>query len=345
MFNSQAVSFCKAIAIILMVEVHANMDYSLLKVYIDSFHMPLFFIMSGYCFKVKYLDDPKSFFKRRFKGLWWPFVKWCFIFMVAINLIRYFHLSDAPAQSLAGFCRDVFNTLRLRNSPGLLGSFWVLAELFWASVIGFLCIKYLKKPLVWGGVLLTLLLLQIVVPVLIIIPKSWMGALFFLIGYEWRQNEERGGLLSQYETLGWKKQLIVLLALLCVQAVCIWNNGWCNMKNFTVLKAIPFMVGGVCGTGVVMVICRWLSACSVGWLKSVLNFIGWHTLEVVTWHALLFVLTTRILNNYFGMDKEDVPGNVLLYMAIGVGLPVLWQWARLSLLAKWRNRKSPAKAE
>ena len=54
--------------------------------FIYVFHMPLFFITAGYFFSRKYLKDPKTFCIKRFKGLYLPFLKWSFIFLVLHNL-------------------------------------------------------------------------------------------------------------------------------------------------------------------------------------------------------------------------------------------------------------------
>lgn len=54
------VTYTKATGIILMVLAHCS-HFSLLYQIVYSFHMPLFFIMSGYCFKTKYFHEPVSF--------------------------------------------------------------------------------------------------------------------------------------------------------------------------------------------------------------------------------------------------------------------------------------------
>ena len=44
------------------------------------------------------------------------------------------------------------NTFRFAaNSGAMLGGYWFLKELFWASLIGYICIKYLKKFKIGGG--------------------------------------------------------------------------------------------------------------------------------------------------------------------------------------------------
>lgn len=51
------VSITKGIGILLMVIAHAGLP-EMFSRFIYMFHMPLFFFMSGYCFKEKYLSPP-----------------------------------------------------------------------------------------------------------------------------------------------------------------------------------------------------------------------------------------------------------------------------------------------
>lgn len=88
--NYEAVNYCKAIGIILMVIGHTQCPAFLLK-WIYSFHMPLFFFMSGYCFKEKYLNAPKQFVVARVKGLYFPFVKYCLFFLLIHNICYDLH--------------------------------------------------------------------------------------------------------------------------------------------------------------------------------------------------------------------------------------------------------------
>lgn len=55
--RDDGVTIAKAIGILLMVAAHAGAP-DVASRFIVMFHMPLFFFMSGYCFKEKYLSPP-----------------------------------------------------------------------------------------------------------------------------------------------------------------------------------------------------------------------------------------------------------------------------------------------
>ena len=75
----------KGIAIILMCIGHAYCPDALFY-FIYMFHMAFFFMMSGYFFSDKNLDNPKAFIWKRITGLWVPFVKWGLIFVLLHNI-------------------------------------------------------------------------------------------------------------------------------------------------------------------------------------------------------------------------------------------------------------------
>ena len=73
--RDESITIAKAIGIILMVVAHAGIP-DMFNHFIVMFHMPLFFFVSGYCFKEKYLSTPAVFVLKRIKGLYVPFVKY-----------------------------------------------------------------------------------------------------------------------------------------------------------------------------------------------------------------------------------------------------------------------------
>lgn len=69
---SNKVNLMKALAIMLVVSGH--LEFSLLGIFPPySFQLALFFFISGYLFKEKYLDDIETFLKRRVKSLLLPY--------------------------------------------------------------------------------------------------------------------------------------------------------------------------------------------------------------------------------------------------------------------------------
>lgn len=83
--RNSVITILKALAIILVVMAHSCCP-SYLSRFAYMLCVTLFFMSSGYCFNTKYLDDEYTFIKRRFSGLYLPFVKWSLFFLLLNHL-------------------------------------------------------------------------------------------------------------------------------------------------------------------------------------------------------------------------------------------------------------------
>lgn len=92
--RNDTISITKGIGIILMVIGHSGaLDF--IHDFIYLFHMSLFFFITGYLLKLDYAQgwsEAKTFVVKRFKRLWYPYVKFGFIFILLHNLFCFLNL-------------------------------------------------------------------------------------------------------------------------------------------------------------------------------------------------------------------------------------------------------------
>lgn len=160
------IGYIKSFAIILMVLGHACFDkmpgVPYFFEFVAMFHMPIFFIASGYCFKPKYLKAPKAYLKSKIKGIYWPYVKWCLLFLLLHNIFFYLHLySDqygylnnvSSLYTLTEIKTRAFEIIvKMRSAEQLLGGYWFLQALFFGSLIAWVIIRLFKNTLFGGGI-------------------------------------------------------------------------------------------------------------------------------------------------------------------------------------------------
>ena len=138
-----ALDIAKAIWIILMVVGHSGCPGYLCR-FLYMFHMPCFFFISGYLLKEAHVDNLKSGIYRKAKSSYWPFLKWTLIFVAFHNVLAYCHIYSNE-YSLKQYAERVVRAFTMTGSEQLLGGFWFLISLFWASIGTLLYLALIKK--------------------------------------------------------------------------------------------------------------------------------------------------------------------------------------------------------
>ena len=134
----------KAIGICLVILGHAAIPIEL-ETFICSFHMPLFFLLTGLTFKP---CEAKLFFKKRVVSLIIPYVFFSILFVIK-DLILYCVLQDKTPESIIKECFGVFCAMS-RQSDYSIKPLWFLPCIFVCEALLFASIKLLKnnKPLI-----------------------------------------------------------------------------------------------------------------------------------------------------------------------------------------------------
>lgn len=112
----------KGIGVILLVIGHMPSIPYVIQNWIYSFHMPLFFFLSGYTFKIK--DSPKDNIKKMFRRLIVPYLIYDIIFLLS-DIILFGRKSATVNADL----NDMI------SGQGSCGVIWFLLSLFWVQII------------------------------------------------------------------------------------------------------------------------------------------------------------------------------------------------------------------
>lgn len=189
------ISCAKGLAIILMVIGHSGAPEAFVQ-WIYNFHMPLFFFVSGYLFNIKYLQNGVTFIKKKFKSLYIPFVKWSLIFLLLHNLLTSLNIYGLE-YDLNDFKSKIIGIFTMTASEQMLGGFWFLKQLLYASVISWVILYFLYKrprqikisiPITIGSlVCITILYAYSSIKIPTISCTTLIGVAFFLTGYAFRE--------------------------------------------------------------------------------------------------------------------------------------------------------------
>ncbi len=343
-------SILKALAIMLVVLSHAGISGWLFN-FVFIFHVPAFFLCAGYFFNTRYLTDERTFLLHRAKKLYVPFLKWSVAFLLLHNVFFWCGLlSESYGNAQGGVMHPytlhqmgqhlwsiVFNMSGYDQFLG--GAFWFFRALLLASIGFLLLFKLLRrsprfqtdKQAGWGLLIIGLLLTTWKVADGITVTGVAQGGYRELMGMTLMA---AGFLLRQYrvaELLSWRwaapAGAVLLLASFFFPSAMAWN------PSFTQFISLP--VPAVAGFIVLLYAAYWLDRLG-GFVKQGLVYIGEHTLHIFAFHLLAFKLVSAIKVQALGLPWEAVGSHpvvhedasnvlwILLYLLVGVGLPLLW---------------------
>ena len=221
------IDILRAIGIILMVAGHVFTFFGKFDRYIHTFHMPLFFVISGYLFKSKPDTKLLTLIGQRAKRLLLPYVTFA-----AINYAAWLFLEKGTEEWYAPLVRLVtYNTSGLP----ICGALWFLTALFWAEAFYLIFDRVIKKSGVRSLIVLVAAVAvsavqnstEIRLPLTIDTGFVCMG--FYEIG---RLCKTYGGSISEkINATGLWKKILLGLALFLVNAVLAFVNPYVNIKS------------------------------------------------------------------------------------------------------------------
>lgn len=286
MSRNESITLSKGIAILLMVVAHAGVP-GIAHNIIYVFHMPLFFFVSGYCFKIEQLDSDKgssfSYIKKKLKNLWWPYVKWSLVFLSLHYLLcmlpEYQAIINGDTNFVDFLKRCSIVVLTMSKTPDILGGYWFLKILLLSTLSTFFALKISYKPK----------FLLVIISVLLLALKFIGGdntlsyhlglllyaMMFYVSGIILRTWDFRQKWWAAVIECG----IVIIVAVMFPY----------EMSSITWMSLLPCFVSAMCGICLTLNFCKWLENNErLVMLKNFFCLLGNHTLEILTWHFLMF---------------------------------------------------------
>ena len=262
--NAQ-VSIAKALGIVLMVMGHAGCP-EYLHDFIYLFHMPLFFFLSAYFFRdVKVVDSAGQYVLRKFKNLYFPYIKWSIIFLLLHNLFCRIGFYDNSLSWQELFVNVKCSVRGMWQGERMLGAYWFLISLFWESLLFGLIIwiKHKTKSRYFDLIAVVLLfLVGYYAPIDLLVNREMVILPIFYLGY-WAGTHKTNFSISRSHLL---IALLVCLPLLCYLATFM-KVGVGQGKFY---NSILFLVGSLAGIYLMIILSGLINSLRVGrWLDIV----------------------------------------------------------------------------
>lgn len=199
---------------------------------------------------------PQNYLWRKVKRIYFPYVKWALFFLFIHNFLFAVNIYNSKYVSSIYSCRDFLMTalyivFKMQGEEAMLGGFWFLKCLFFASLTLFLSLKWIRNRTIIIILFLTLmfgnLMFNIHIPFWGLGKTYSMAVIFMYLGYMYKEKS------IQLECNS-------ISLLVCFTIVCFGSLFWAtSMLNFNLPKAVPYILSGVAGSIMILGISRKLN--------------------------------------------------------------------------------------
>ena len=281
--RKQYLDTVKGIGIILVILGHTYgiPDYIYSLIY--SFHMPLFFIISGMVYNEKSNSELslKKFIKNKAKSYLIPYFFYAGLNLILELLMSYFLYHETiTVYSIVEYIKGILYCYAdIQHMPNC-SPLWFLICLFISSIIFRCVIKYLSKYFIIVAAVFCIISYLLSIFVEIRLPwnlsTSFMAVAFMLLGF----------ILKTFE-----KKIIILICLFIPGiGAALFNGANVGMNENTYGNLLLFLLAAISISYFVIYLCKRFDMCKPGFL----SWLGRNTLPVIGLNYFLRDFTTEI---------------------------------------------------
>lgn len=336
------IDIARAFAIIFIVLGHTlvhSEHCSMIFKFLYSFHVVMFFIISGYTFRIK--EDMRfiDFFKNKFSRIMIPYFIWALLFLIPYLLFGGDVSSNLSINSTFDIRALILNILYGVGASSALkqnSSLWFLPALFSMEMVYYFVIKSINKnSKAKLPVLLIVVLIGYVSNYFIHSYFPWgintvlnLG-FFFLIGYL-INNEKINRFISKW--------YVTILFMLFGVGACYLNVG-VSCIDYVYGNFSLALISGLCLSIVFINISRYINS------NIVLEYIGRNTMGILIFHKLVIIVfqtklgvISQLLSNS-NIYIELILSIMILCISIFSSLIITWVIRRVVPFLIGENRK------
>ena len=290
----------------------------LLRNAIFSFHMPLFFIFSGYFFKEQ---ETVSLFKKGYSQLVKPYI---LTGVVCVCLCLIAQEYNKGLQKIVGLLLGSGSGHILGYEVPIIGPIWFLLALFWCKIFYNIIYKKTHRPLLCCFLISTLAF--VFGKYVMCLPLGLLYGLCSLIFYSmghYMRLYGHNSLINKYLWVG-----------LAIWLLCIWK-GHLEIASYDCSLYPVSMLGAFVGTYVVYK----CSSKIPRFMMPIAQWLGRNTLLILCYHTIYFFVFL-LLKKYFFIPKNiEMDGLLIMIICcvLSFGLPYIHVQVK-NLLHKYKSQ-------
>ena len=293
--------YIKGFALLLVILGHIYIPTNPVKIWLCSFHIPLFFMVSGFLANNKRIDI-RITIKKKLKSLIIPYILFGLVFFIFKS-----KLNPSINLSIENY---IFSLLTTSN----LGALWFLPTLFIIEVV----FNALNKLKLHDSIkiLITILLFLIglngnkyyINPYIIVLYRSLVGFGFFMLGkYSFKYIKK---IDAPY---------IDIFFMLLVSIILSLKNGCVDLWGLVFYNKVLYVLCSVVGSFTVILFFKKISN-KFDNIK-LLNYIGLNSLIIMSTHQLILDIINRITGAW---GYSTLFGLVICMIIIIIEVPIIY---------------------
>jgi fucose 4-O-acetylase-like acetyltransferase len=303
----------KGVGIILVIMGHLFTYGCIPFALIFSFHMPLFFLISGFLFNPSRYKNVVSLLKDQFARFYIPYLFFTALGFGITMLI--------PAWSIQSY-KDTFHEIFYIAQPETIhvGQIWFLVCLAVTQIFFYLLNKIFKVVRSITATCITVVILSIISILLLYdgvlfpfkIETAISATIFFLIGFFFKDKVKIQNINLFFSV---SKNGIIIISLFVVGIILALYNRTVNMCTSVYNNFILFLFSALSGSIFVIYIARYISC---KWLK----FIGKNSLILFCIHSFFLYLYAYLIS-FLGDGVEYMIMENIPWFFVIIGTPIV----------------------
>ena len=341
--NYNKYSVMKGLAITGVVAGHTGIES--LEIFVNYWHLPVFFFISGYFLKYKHINNWKGYIVSRFKRLIIPFMVYGIVALMLHNFFLDLNIITGIQYGFDEYIHGFKNLILLFSNEQLVGAMWFLPALFIVSIFGLLFIKlaityklgiYLSSIMVFGAIIVCYGEFPSPYSVWQYMSISWI----FLLGYVCSMTEYDNKCTEWYWFAG---SIICLLLFLFMDMQFGLQVSMINTQS--ILFPIVFIAG--------IIMINSLSFQIVDTpLGLIFATIGDFSFSIMALHFVGFKIVTLVrvaMNDSINLSdfpvvKTDIYSWMPIYMIVGIIFPIIASMSFNKLIYAWNSNSRVQKS-
>ncbi|MBQ9765026.1 MAG: acyltransferase family protein [Lachnospiraceae bacterium] len=318
--RKEYIDTARGIGLILLVLGHILTPYTYLYNWIYSFHMPLFFFLSGMVANEKRLNHFPSYLKKKASARLIPYFVIVLLAVIICFVIPSYRNDLFANVTLTKELSDIF--WYCRPTWLYVGQVWFLVALFWSEIYFYGWHKLVGKRNFILQILVALIFVVLsrhiwkldpYVPFIQKIPflldVACMGSFCYILGF----------MVTKYRLIERLNKWVSLLLIPVLFAINIYfgtySNGYVNMVDLVFVNALRYVPAMIAGVLSILLVARFLEKIPC------LKWMGKYSLPLFASHTFLIYLVREVVYWITGTHYTmmyDVPTKLAFLMTLGV---------------------------